>query len=214
MSFGVLRHLRKITAAFLYRFKHDRDGAHWVEPKGLLMAISKIYLLKNAMAASRRKYIEHMYTLGQISDERGTILIIAPFILLVTLTLASIMIDLNAIYSAKTVLQDRIQAVASAAANQVSPENLYRRAEVTIDQSRAETLVSQQLQSRIGDLAISSYQVHTSINSVCIRASATFVLPALAPIIDSIVSPTVQANAVAVLPSPISQSATTTICTP
>ncbi len=178
------------------------------------MTIHKICLLTNPMTASRRKLIERRYTPKAICDDRGTILIIAPFILLVTLTLASIVIDLNAIYTAKTALQDRIQAIASAAANQVSPGNLYGRGEISIDQARAESLVSQQLTSNIGDLAISSYQINSTLNSVCIRATATFVLPALAPIIDSIVSPTVQANAVAVLPNPISQSAATTICTP
>lgn len=178
------------------------------------MTIHKIRFIANPIKLPRRESVARIHFPNATNDERGTILIIAPFILLVTLTLASLVIDLNALYTAKTALQDRIQAIASAAANQVSPTILYGRGEISIDQARAESLVSQQLMSRIENLDIESYQIHATPNSVCIRTTAKFVLPALAPIIDSIVSPTVQANAVAVLPNPISGSPAVTICSP
>ncbi len=162
----------------------------------------------------RLKSTQEKLAIDRIGGDNGTILLIAPVILLITITLASLVLDLNALYTAKTALQDRIESIASAASNQVSPTDLYEFGNLQIDQRRASNLIANELSNQLGDLAIEGYQVSSTADSVCIRASATFALPALAPIVDSIITPTVQATAIAILPNPTPNSPSTTICTP
>lgn len=165
----------------------------------------------NSQCAGRHSF-DRPKDMRKDNRDSGTILILAPMIMIITLVLASIVIDLNAIYSAKTALQDHLQALASAAANQISSQNLYFNGEVTIDQSRAYSLISSQIGTGVGVLSIRDYQIQSTSDSICIAADATLPLPALSPIIDAIVSPTVRATAIAVTPSPISPPLTGSIC--
>ncbi|MDA8195864.1 MAG: hypothetical protein M0019_01405 [Actinomycetota bacterium] len=151
---------------------------------------------------------------GGTSNKRddGTILILAPLIMVITLFLSGIIVDLDAVYSAKSALQDRLQSVAASAANQIDTGELYQNGQVTIDQSRAYSLMTAQLRGAFQGLNIDNFQFGSTSNSVCVSAVATIALPAMASLVSSILTPTVQATAVAVTPSPISTISSKSIC--
>ena len=135
--------------------------------------------------------------------EQGSVLLLVPAIALVAVSLAALVLDLEYLYVAKAELENRVEAAAAAAVDQLSAAQLYLDARVEIDPSLAQEIANGQL----GQDATHGYRVaavSTAIqgNSICVRATAHVDLPAFGALLGATPASWIQARSVATLPAP------------
>lgn len=144
--------------------------------------------------------------------ERGSIVVLAPAIAVLAVTLAALLLDLNFLYTTKAELADRVEAAATAAANNISLQSYYGASSVAIDPSVARRIALTQLAGHIGHgYRVSGVVVSVLGNSVCIHASAAVDLPAFSGLLGGSPLSSIDARSIATLPSPNGSIATAPI---
>ncbi|KJF16490.1 MULTISPECIES: Tad domain-containing protein [Acidithrix] len=142
-------------------------------------------------------------------EDRGSIIILAPAIAVVAITLAGLLIDLNYLYMAKTQLQNRVEVAATEAANTVNKSLYYQNGTIEIDRNASAQFLWQSLNNHQGHgYRIIAYNFLSSASSICVNATASVSLPAFAGILSSI-APTITSKTVAYLPNPVNNQPVT-----
>ncbi len=144
----------------------------------------------------------HLRSLNTRRENQGSIVLIAPIVALLAVTLAALLVDLNFLYTSKAELADRVEAAATAAANNLSLASYYHSSTVVIDPAVAQAIAKAQLSGFIGH----GYQViavATAVigNSICVDATANVALPAFAGLLGTSLATHISARTIATLPS-------------
>ncbi len=135
--------------------------------------------------------------------ERGSIVLLAPAIALLAITLAALLLDLDFLYTAKAELANRVEAAATAAANNISLQSYYGASSLTLDPSLSRQIALTQLTGHIGHgYRVSGVAVSVLGNSVCVHASAVVDLPAFSALLGGSPLSSIDARSIATLPSP------------
>ena len=146
---------------------------------------------------------------GLAQSEHGSVLMLVPAIALVAVTLAGLVLDLDYLYTAKAELENRVEAAAAAAVDQLSLPGLYRGSLVEIDPALARATAEGQLVN-VSTHAYRVTGVNTVIegNSICVLASARVDLPAFGALLGATPTSLIQARSIATLPAPGQDPAT------
>ena len=141
--------------------------------------------------------------------ERGSIVVLAPAIAVLAVTLAALLADLNFLYTTKAELADRVEAAATAAANNISLQSYYGASSVQLDPSLARRIALAQLTGHIGHgYRVNGAAVSVLGNSVCVHASAVVDLPAFSGLLGGTPLSGIDARSIATLPTPNGSIAT------
>ncbi|MDA8117036.1 MAG: pilus assembly protein TadG-related protein [Actinomycetota bacterium] len=146
---------------------------------------------------------------GREGAESGSVLMLVPAIALVAMGLAALVVDLDYLYMAKSELENRVEAAATAAVDQLSQADLYQGSAVQIDPALAREIAGYQL-TGVSTHGYRVTGVSTAVagNSICVLAQARVELPAFGPLLGATPASQIQARSIATLPAPGQDPAT------
>lgn len=140
---------------------------------------------------------------GRERAESGSVLMLVPAIALVAMGLAALVLDLDYLYTAKSELENRVEAAAAAAVDQLSQADLYQGSVVEIDPALARQIAGYQLTGvSTHGYRVTGVSTAISGNSICVLAQARVELPAFGALLGATPASLIQARSIATLPAP------------
>lgn len=139
---------------------------------------------------------------SSLNSESGSLILLSPMIAVLSITLASLLIDINYLYIAQAALQNRVEVTATAATNNLDTTAYYTNSVLVINPSSAQGIANYQLDNFSGhDYHIENIKMAVNSNAICIDATASVNLPAFGAILGAINQWQVRARSIATLAS-------------